>query len=52
MELLEEVVPIQSDPVEMDVARLLETSRGSTSPLLKNAVPIVSKLLNLIESKL
>ncbi len=52
MELLEEVVPIQSDPVEMDVARLLETSRGSTSPLLKNAVPIASKLLNLIESKL
>ena len=50
MELLEEVVPIPNNSVEMDVARLLETSRGTTSPLLKNAVPIASELLNLIEA--
>ena len=51
MELLEEVVPIQNNPVETDVARLLETSRGSTSPLLSNAAPIARNLLKLIESK-
>ena len=50
MELFEEVVPIQSESVEMDVARLLETSRGSTSPLLANAAPIASKILKMIES--
>ncbi|WP_269622770.1 glucose-6-phosphate dehydrogenase assembly protein OpcA [Prochlorococcus marinus] len=50
MELLEEVVPIQQNPVEMDVARLLETSRGTTSPLLNNATPIATKMLNLINS--
>jgi len=50
MELLEEVVPIQNESVEMDVARLLETSRGTTSPLLANAAPIASKLLKMIES--
>ncbi len=51
MELLEEVVPVQNNPVERDVALLLESSRGSTSPLLSNATPIARKLLNLIESK-
>ena len=51
MELLEEVVPIQNIPVEMDVARLLETSRGSTSPLLSNAAPLAKKILNLIQSE-
>ncbi len=49
MELLEEVVPKQINSVEMDVARLLETSRGSTSPLLANAAPIASRLLSLIK---
>lgn len=51
MELLEEVVPLQNSPVERDVALLLESSRGSTSPLLSNATPMARKLLNLIESK-
>ena len=51
MELLEEVVPLQNRPVERDVALLLESSRGSTSPLLSNATPIARKLLNLIKSK-
>ncbi|WP_320668045.1 glucose-6-phosphate dehydrogenase assembly protein OpcA [Prochlorococcus sp. MIT 1307] len=48
MELLEEVVPIQSNSVEMDVARLLSSSRDSNSPLLSAAAPIASKLLNLV----
>ncbi len=47
-ELIEEVVPIQNNSSEMDVARLLSTSRGSTSPLLANASPLASKLLNMI----
>ncbi len=47
MELLEEVVPIQVDTAEMDVARLLASSRGSTSPLLASAAPIAAKLLSL-----
>jgi len=51
MELLEEVVPIQNTSVEADVACLLETSRGSTSPLLSNAAPIAAKLLQLIQSE-
>ncbi len=50
MELLEEVVPIQKNSTEMDVARLLSTSRGTTSPLLANAAPLASNLLNLITS--
>jgi len=50
MELFEEVVPIQSNPVEMDVARLLSSSRGSTSPLLSNAAPIAIKLLDLLQA--
>ncbi len=45
MELLEEVVPNQSTSTEMDVARLLSSSRGRTSPLLEAAAPIASKLL-------
>ncbi len=50
MELLEEVVPIQNNSVEMDVARLLSSSRGSTSPLLSAAAPIAAKLLNLVQA--
>ncbi len=50
MELMEEVVPIQKNSVEMDVARLLATSRGTTSPLLENAAPLALELLNLIKS--
>ncbi len=46
MELVEEVVPAQSDSVEKDVARLLSSSRGTTSPLLSAAAPIAEKLLN------
>ncbi len=51
MELLEEVVPLQNNPAEKDVALLLESSRGSTSPLLSNAAPMAKELLNLIESE-
>tara|TARA_Y100001968_G_scaffold330133_1_gene381151 strand:+ start:3677 stop:4981 length:1305 start_codon:yes stop_codon:yes gene_type:complete len=47
MDLIEEVVPIQFNSVEMDVARLLASSRGSTSPLLASSTPIAVKLLNL-----
>ncbi len=47
MELLEEVVPIQTNSAEMDVARLLSSSRGTTSPLLATAAPMADKLLNL-----
>ncbi len=50
MELIEEVVPSQSNSLEMDVARLLSSSRGSTSPLLASAAPIANKLLNLSKS--
>ena len=45
MELVEEVVPNQYHSVEMDVARLLSSSRGSTSPLLAAATPMASRLL-------
>ena len=51
MELLEEVVPAQSNSVEMDVARLLSSSRGSTSPLLSAAAPLAAKILNLAQAK-
>ncbi len=47
MELLEEVVPKQLDSVEMNVSRLLSTSRGSTSPLLAAAAPLANALLKL-----
>ena len=33
MELIEQVVPIQKNSLENDVARLLSSSRGNTSPL-------------------
>ena len=46
MELLEEVVPNQNESVEKDVARLLSSSRGTTSPLLSSAAPIAHKLLD------
>ena len=46
MDLLEEVVPISDNNLEMDVARLLSSSRGSTSPLLSNAAPLAAKILN------
>mgnify|MGYP001353267409 CR=1 FL=1 len=49
MELVEEVVPIQCNAVEMDVARLLSSSRGSSSPLLYEATPLASQLLDLSE---
>ena len=48
MELLEEVVPIQNNPVENDVALLLESSRGSTSPLLSNAAPLAKRMLKIL----
>ncbi len=51
MELLEEVVPIQTSHDESDVARLLGTSRGSTSPLLSAAAPIAHKLFELTHKK-
>ena len=47
MELIEEVVPNQLHSVEMDVARLLSSSRGSSSPLLASAAPLATKMLRL-----
>ncbi len=49
MELIEEVVPRQKDSLEKDVARLLSSSRGSSSPLLSNAAPIAHKILSFAE---
>ena len=48
MELIEQVVPIQKHSLENDVARLLSSSRGSTSPLLASATPIATEILNLV----
>jgi len=48
MELIEQVVPIQKTSLENDVARLLSSSRGNTSPLLASATPIAMEMLNLI----
>ena len=48
MELIEQVVPIQKSTLENDVARLLSSSRGNTSPLLASATPIAMEMLNLI----
>tara|TARA_B100000214_G_scaffold370275_1_gene344662 strand:- start:390 stop:1697 length:1308 start_codon:yes stop_codon:yes gene_type:complete len=48
MELIEQVVPIQKNTLENDVARLLSSSRGNTSPLLANAAPIATEMLNLV----
>ena len=47
MELVEEVVPTQLHTVEMDVARLLSSSRGTSSPLLAAATPLAIELLKL-----
>jgi glucose-6-phosphate dehydrogenase assembly protein OpcA len=46
MELLEEVVPVQNQPVEADVARLLEGGHDTTNPLLAAAAPLAVRLLN------
>lgn len=46
MELLEEVVPVQNNPVEADVARLLEGGHDTTNPLLAAAAPLAAKLLS------
>jgi len=48
MELIEQVVPIQKSSLENDVARLLSSSRGNTSPLLASATPIAIEMLNLV----
>ena len=48
MELIEQVVPIQKFSLENDVARLLSSSRGNTSPLLASATPIATEMLNLV----
>ncbi len=49
MELIEQVVPIQKNSLEMDVARLLSSSRGTTSPLLEQATALATKMLNFIK---
>ena len=48
MELIEQVVPLQKSSLENDVARLLSSSRGNTSPLLASATPIAREMLNLV----
>ena len=48
MELIEQVVPVQKNSLENDVARLLSSSRGNTSPLLASATPIATEMLNLV----
>lgn len=48
MELIEQVVPIQKNSLENDVARLLSSSRGNTSPLLESATPIAKEMLDLV----
>ncbi len=48
MELIEQVVPIQKSSLESDVARLLSSSRGNTSPLLASATPIAKEILDLV----
>ena len=48
MELIEQVVPIQKSSLENDVARLLSSSRGNTSPLLERAAPIAKDMLDLV----
>ncbi|CAI8176050.1 MAG: glucose-6-phosphate dehydrogenase assembly protein OpcA [Prochlorococcus sp.] len=44
MELLEDVVPIQLDSVEMDVARILSGGHDTTNPLLSSAALLAAKL--------
>jgi len=46
MELLEEVVPVQANAVEADMARLLEGGHDTTNPLLAAAAPLAAKLLS------
>ena len=48
MELIEQVVPIQKHSLENDVARLLSSSRGNTSPLLADAAPLAKEILDLV----
>ena len=48
MELIEQVVPIQKHSLENDVARLLSSSRGNTSPLLASAAPLAKEILDLV----
>ena len=50
MELVEEVVPNQIHSVEKDVARLLSSSRGNSSPLLASATPLAAQLLDLSQT--
>ena len=45
LELHEEVVPVQHDTPEMDVARLLGGGHDSTNPLLAAAAPLAARLL-------
>lgn len=49
MELIEQVVPLQKNSLEMDVARLLSSSRGTTSPLLEKAAAIATEMLNFLK---
>ena len=46
LELHEEVVPVQHDTPEMDVARLLGGGHDSTNPLLAAAAPLAARLLS------
>ena len=48
MELIEQVVPVQKHSLENDVARLLSSSRGNTSPLLASAAPLAKEILDLV----
>ena len=45
LELHEDVVPVQHDTPEMDVARLLGGGHDSTNPLLAAAAPLAARLL-------
>ena len=46
LELHEEVVPIQPNSPEMDIARLLSGGHDTTNPLLANAATLAARLLN------
>ena len=45
MELIEEVVSVQSMSVEADVAKLLDGGHDTTNPLLEAAAPLAAKLI-------
>ena len=45
LDLHEEVVPVQHDTPEMDVARVLGGGHDSTNPLLAAAAPLAARLL-------